>query len=126
MLRPLVSDWFQGLFHPGTPRAFHRSLTVLFTIGLLVVFSLTGWCRLIQRGFLRSPPTQDPQPTTPLTQTGLSPSMVAFPKALWFVLLLDVRSYYPDCAVTQSVWAVPRSLATTQGITNLFSLPAAT
>ena len=45
---------------------FTPLLTVLFTfpsrywstIGLLVVFSLGGWCRRIQAGFLRSRPTQ--------------------------------------------------------------------
>ena len=39
---------------------------------------------------------------------------------------LDAGSYYPRLAVTKLVWAVPRSLATTDGITDLFSLPAAT
>lgn len=115
-----------GLFHPGTPRTFHLSLTVLCTIGLLVVFSLTGWCRPIQRGRLRPPPTQDTQPTNALTRTGLSPSTVALPRALRFVCWLCVRSYYPTTAVTALVWAVPRSLATTWGITHLFSFPAAT
>ena len=63
-LRPLVSAWFQVLFHPGTPRPFHRSLTVLSSIGLLIVFSLGGWCHRIQRRFFRPPPTQDPKPTS--------------------------------------------------------------
>ena len=35
-------------------------------------------------------------------------------------------SYYPSFAVTEEVWAVPRSLATTWGIINLFSFPAGT
>ena len=83
-LPPLVGAWFQGLFHPGTPRTFHLSLTVLCAIGLLVVFSLTGWCRLLQRRFLRSPPTQDSQPTNSFASTGLSPSAAAFPKAFDF------------------------------------------
>ena len=119
-LRPLVSAWFQDLFHPGTPRPFHLSLTVLCTIGLLSVFSLTGWCRLIQRGFLRSPPTQDSQPTSALTRTGLSPSVVPFPKGFRFACWLDVGSYYPALAVTKTVWAAPASLATTTGITLVF------
>ena len=84
-LQPLVGAWFQVLFHPGTPGTFHLSLTVLCAIGLLVVFSLTGWCLLIQRRFLRSPPTQDPQPTIALTGTGLSPSVVRFPKRFPFI-----------------------------------------
>ena len=83
-LPPLVGAWFQVLFHPGTPGTFHLSLTVLCAIGLLVVFSLTGWCRLIQRRVLRSPPTQDHQPTNSLTPTGLSPSVVALPRAFGF------------------------------------------
>ena len=36
------------------------------------------------------------------------------------------RSYYPGEAGTSPVWAIPRSLATTGGITNLFSLPRGT
>ena len=35
-------------------------------------------------------------------------------------------SYYPPEAGTSEVWAVPRSLATTGGITSLFSFPAGT
>ena len=42
------------------------------------------------------------------------------------ILLAVLRSYYPSEAGTSLVWAVPRSLATTGGITNLFSLPAGT
>ena len=75
---------------------------------------------MIQRGFLRSPPTQDPQPTQRLTGTGLSPSVVRFPKRFPFAPVFDVGSYYPRLAVTRLVWAVPRSLATTQGITTCF------
>ena len=36
------------------------------------------------------------------------------------------RSYYPCEAGTSQVWALPRSLATTGGITILFSLPPGT
>ena len=73
-----------GLFHPGTPGPFHLSLTVLFPIGLLIVCSLARWCWPIQRGFLRSPPTQDPLPMHSLTSTRLSLSAAAFPKAFDF------------------------------------------
>ena len=41
-------------------------------------------------------------------------------------LLATSRSYYPDRAGTLSVWALPRSLATTWGITDLFSFPPGT
>jgi hypothetical protein len=36
------------------------------------------------------------------------------------------QSYYPDGAETPTVWASPRSLAATGGITRLFSFPAGT
>ena len=44
-LRPLVGAWFQVLFHSPHRGAFHRSLTVLYAIGLTGVFSLAGWSR---------------------------------------------------------------------------------
>jgi len=116
--RRLVS----GSFHPGTPGTFHLSLTVLCAIGLLNVFSLTGWCRSIQREFLRFPPTQDtPTPLTidcyrTLTPSGrLSQSVRIHPQK--FIK----KSYNPAPAVTEMVWALPRSLATTWGITFVFS-----
>ena len=58
-LRPLVGAWFQVLFHSPKRGAFHRSLTVLSTIGLTGVFSLAGWSRPIHAGFLVPRDTQD-------------------------------------------------------------------
>ena len=52
LLRPLVSARFQVLF--TFPSRYW------FTIGLSVVFSLGGWYRRVQTGFLWSRPTQDP------------------------------------------------------------------
>ena len=40
--------------------------------------------------------------------------------------LATAWSYNPTHAVTWMVWAIPRSLATTGGIINLFSSPAVT
>ena len=42
------------------------------------------------------------------------------------ILLATLQSYNPNDAGTSVVWALPRSLATTRGIINLFSLPAGT
>ena len=42
------------------------------------------------------------------------------------LLATTAWSYNPMDAVTSVVWALPRSLATTRGIINLFSLPAGT
>ena len=57
-LRPLVSVQFQVLFHSPQWGPFHLSLTVLCSIGDSGVFSLTGWSRRIQTGFLVSRPTR--------------------------------------------------------------------
>ena len=45
-------------------RSFHHSLTVLFTIGHRLVFSLGGWSPQIQPGFLVPRPTRVPRATT--------------------------------------------------------------
>ena len=42
------------------------------------------------------------------------------------ILLATLQSYNPNDAGTSVVWALPRSLATTWGIINLFSLPTGT
>ena len=49
-----------------------------------------------------------------------------FQTVLLTKFLATLWSYNPVRAVTRAVWAVPRSLATTGGIINLFSLPAGT
>ena len=56
-----------------------------------------------------------------LTSTGLSPSLVLFSKRFLFIAHQILRSYNPNNAVTLLVWAIPRSLATTSGITIVFS-----
>ena len=58
-------------------RAFHLSLTVLFTIGYRLVFSLGGWSPQIQPGFHVSRPTRELLRTLlGISRTGLSPSPV--------------------------------------------------
>ena len=49
-----------------------------------------------------------------------------FQRVLLTKFLATSWSYNPNIAVTTLVWANPRSLATTRGIINLFSLPAGT
>ena len=58
---------------------------------------------------------------TSLTHTGLSPAMVPLSKGFWFTQHQMSQSYNPHLAVTKWVWANPRSLATTNGITIVFS-----
>ena len=92
-----------------------------FTIGLLGVFSLAGWSPRIQTGFHVSRPTQ-----VPLSNylTYLYRTITVFGRIFQNVPVREIisyeRSYYPDDAVTTSVWALPRSIATTKGIDNFF------
>ena len=96
----------------------------LSTIGLPGVFSLTGWCRQIQTGFLLSRPTQDTHQHNHASLTGPSPSVAALPSTFRSHSYVFCRSYNPVRAVTHTVWANPLSLATTYGITVVFSSSA--
>ena len=55
-----------------------------------------------------------------LTHTGLSPSLVYLSRLFRFNPHRMSWSYNPNIAVTTLVWANPRSLATTYGITFVF------
>ena len=59
MLSLFVSIWFQVLFHSPPGVLFTFPSRYWFTIGHSLVFSLAGWSRLIQTGFLVSRPTRD-------------------------------------------------------------------
>ena len=120
-LRPLVSTRFQVLFTPLFEVLFTFPSRYWFTIGLSGVCSLSGWCRWIQRGFLRSPPTQESSTVLDL----LAYRTLTVSGRLSHVVQLKsnnqmLRSYNPALAVTNSVWARPRSLATTWGIIVIF------
>ena len=58
-LRPLVSVWFQDLFHSLIQGSFHLSLTVLVHYRSLNIFSLTGWFRQIHTELHMFRTTQD-------------------------------------------------------------------
>ena len=110
---------FRYYFTPLFRVLFTFPLRYWFTIGLLGVFSLTGWCRQIQAGFLRSRLTQDTARPHQFTFTGLSPSMAQLSRK--FSLKL-VSKCGPTTLARQvgQVQAVPFSLATTRGITIVF------
>ena len=55
-----------------------------------------------------------------VTHTGLSPSMADLSRSFRFLVHKMSWSYNPGRAVTLPVWANPRSLATTYGITFVF------
>ena len=79
-LRPLASARFQVLFHSPPGVLFTFPSRYWSSIGLLGVFSLAGWCRLLQSGFLRSRPTQDTPEVRFASHTGLSPSPAGLPR----------------------------------------------
>ena len=81
-LRPLVGARFQGLFTPLLGVLFTFPSRYWFTIGLSGVFSLSGWCRQIQTGFLRSRPTQDTRPLVHCSCTRLSLSAAYLSRVL--------------------------------------------
>ena len=58
-LRPLVGNWFQVYFNPLTGVLFTFPSRYWFTIGRLLVFSLTRWSAQIHTGFHVSRATQD-------------------------------------------------------------------
>ena len=76
----LVNIGFQILFHSPPGVLFTFPSRYFFTIGHQVVFSLMGWSPLIHTRFHVPRITLDTILLTYLSFTGLSPSMVCFPK----------------------------------------------
>ena len=88
-----------------------------FTIGLIRVFSLAGWARQIRAGLLVSRVTQDTAMLNLASNTGLSPSVVLLSRRFFSLDSCNVAVLLPrSCVATVTVWALPRSLATTGGI----------
>ena len=98
-----------------------------FAIGLIRVFSLTGWSRQIRAGFLVSRVTQDTAMPHRASCTGLSPSTILLSRRFHSPSMCNGAVLQPRGGLaTVTVWALPRSLATTGGIIRLFSLPRGT
>ena len=76
----LVNIGFQVLFHSPPGVLFTFPSRYCFTIGHQVVFSLMGWSPHIHTRFHVPRITLDTIMLTHLSFTGLSPSMVCFPK----------------------------------------------
>ncbi len=80
--------------------SFHLSLTVLFAIGHMVVFSLTGWSPCLPSGFLVSRRTPDTARSSTISPTGFSPSLICLSIQFgylvrYFLQSLPRRYYYP-------------------------------
>ena len=88
-----------------------------FAIGLSGVFSLAGWSRRIRAELLVLRVTQDTTRPRHDSSTELSSSVVELSRTFlsqsgYHAVVLLPRM----CVATHTVWALPRSLATTQGI----------
>ena len=95
--------------------AFHLSLTVLYSIGHMVVFSLRRWSSVLPSGFLVSRCTLDTLRLYSISCTGLLPSSVHLSKCVLLSSSVLNRVLTPHILL-YAVWAVPISLATTFGI----------
>ena len=84
-----------GSFSLPSRGSFHRSLTVLYSIGHMVVFSLTRWSSLIPTGFLVSRRTPDSPSLKTISTTGLLPSFAALSNALRLSFLVDFGVLHP-------------------------------
>ena len=100
-------------------RSFHLSLTVLFTIGHRLVFSLGRWSSRIQPGFHVSRPTRGPHRITyshfaygTLTLCGRTFQYRSAMLRFTYVM----RPHNPRLGLPTRVWAFPFSLAATLGI----------
>ena len=80
--------------------SFHRSLTVLYSIGHMVVFSLTRWSSHVPTGFLVSRRTPDTPSARTVSPTGLLPSLAALSNALRLLFLLDYGVLHPKSITT--------------------------
>jgi hypothetical protein len=125
-LQPLVSIRFQVLFHPcsGCFSPFPHG-TGSLSVSQEYLALADG-----AAGFPQG--VSDPAVLRILIETfwdlntGLSPSLAYLFKYFFFLKCFIFQSYNPNATVVTLVWANPRSLATTCGITELFSFPPGT
>ena len=138
MLPRLVDIRFQKLFTPLAGVLFTFPSRYWFTIGLQVVFSLGRWSSQLPTGFLVSRCTQEPLTVRlafvygAITLFG-RPSQAVRLSSRCPSLLLPKQPDGPTTRYVQrrqacihTVWATPRSLATTSGISDLISFPEGT
>ena len=138
MLPRLVNIRFQKLFTPLAGVLFTFPSRYWFTIGHQVVFSLGRWSSQFPTGFLVSRCTQE-LPTVHLDFVYAAITLFDWPSqtirlSVWCPSILLPK--YLDSPTTRhlqrrqacigAVWALPRSLATTSGISDLISFPEGT
>ncbi len=117
VLRLLVGIRFQGLFHSPHRSSFHLSLTVLYAIGYRGVFSLGRWSSRIPTELHVFRGTRG----HPRVDLGFIYGAITHYGGTFQSLLLPITNptsgpHNPETTVVVSVWATPRSLAATDGI----------
>jgi hypothetical protein len=128
VLSRLVDVRFQNLFTPLAGVLFTFPSRYWFTIGHQVVFSLGKWSSQIPTGFHESRRTQEPHQPPPgfayraITCYGGPSQVLQLPVDCTALGLLSqpcgptTPTLQRQQACTEQVWALPRSLATTSGI----------
>jgi hypothetical protein len=119
-LRLLVSIRFQVLFHSPPGVLFTFPSRYWFTIGRQVVFSLRGWSPQIPTGFHVSRGTWDTLCSFVFSSTGVLPPMPGLSSPLRLKQISRDESPATPIIRRLLVWAFPRSLAATYGITIVF------
>ena len=108
-----------GSFSLPSRGSFHLSLTVLYSIGHMVVFSLRRWSSFLPSGFLVSRRTPDTPSLDSISRTGLLPSFVHLSRCVP-LSSLRLPGVLTPRVLLPAVWAPPISLATTFGIVFTF------
>ena len=92
-----------GSFSLPSRGSFHRSLTVLYSIGHMVVFSLTRWSSLIPTGFLVSRRTLDTPSSRTISRTGLLPYLAVLSNTVLLSFLMDYGVRHPKGITTSGL-----------------------
>ena len=120
-LPPLVSGWFQVLFHSPVRGSFHLSLTVL--VHYRSSGTIQPW-QMVLPYSLRIPRVPsysgNPPPLYPFTRTGLSPLLSTLSIVCSAYDKSDYVAPHPPNAVTSKVWARTSSIASTKVFTFCF------
>ena len=125
-LRPLVDERFQVLFHSPVRGASHLSLTVLVRYRSSGNIQPCGMVPADSDRIPRVPPySGSALASHPLPVREYHPLRPDFPDGSSSCVILCARPYNPGDAVTPPVWALPLSIATTQGI-DFLSFPGGT
>ena len=135
-LRRIVSARFQDLFHSPPGVLFTFPSRYLSAIGHQGIFRLSGWSRQIHTRFLEPRATWEHSTRVHIiSSTGVAPSVPSHSRLFDYDADLSLppemsvpgrRSHNPapatpDSYHTDTVWPDPISLATTHGITIVFS-----